>query len=55
MVLILILMLLWRFDEAMTFQGHSESQYRGQTLLYRMFHQSLFYNNNTVCVFGLFY
>ena len=50
MVLILILMLLWRFDEAMTFQGHSESQYRGQTLLYRMFHQSLFYNNNTVCV-----
>ena len=38
MVLILILMLFWRFDEAMTFQGHSESQYRDQNLLYRMFY-----------------
>ena len=37
MVLILIMMLFWRFDEAMTFQGHSESQYRDQNLLYRMF------------------
>ena len=38
MVLILIMMLFWRFDETMTFQGHSESQYRDQNLLYRMFH-----------------
>ena len=38
MVLILIMMLFLRFDEAMTFQGHSESKYRDQNLLYHMFH-----------------
>ena len=54
MVLILIMMLFWRFDEGMTFQGHSESQYRDHNLLYHMFRKSLFYNNK-VCVFGLFY
>ena len=39
MVLILILMLIWRFGEAMTSQGHSESQYRDQNLLVTILQQ----------------
>ena len=42
--------ILWRFDEAMSFQSHSESQYKGQSLFYSVVHKSLFYNNSTVCM-----